>query len=46
MAFTKNHSQKKPNRKTLKAMKRIEKGLELKSFESVALMWKELGFDK
>jgi macrodomain Ter protein organizer (MatP/YcbG family) len=37
---------KKPNKETLKAMEQADKGIGLKTFESVEHMWKELGLDK
>lgn len=40
------HPQKKPNKVTQKAIDSIEKGNNLKTFESVEHMWKELGLDE
>ncbi len=37
---------KKPNKETQKAIDNIEKGKNLRSFESVEHMWKELGLDE
>ena len=36
---------KKPNKKTQAAIERIEKGIGLKTFDSVEEMWEELGLN-
>ena len=39
------HPNKKPNKATLKAMENVEKGIGLKTFESIEDLWEELGLN-
>lgn len=39
------HPNKKPNKATLKAMENAEKGVGLKTYESIEDMWEELGLN-